>query len=78
MTEQERADLRRAIIAGTTDCGLRLNEAAALMGISASALRRSDCPRTRDVAGLMFLKSQCLLYIENRLTHKIEPRKLTA
>lgn len=70
MTAEERAELRTAIIAGSTDCGLTIEEAAALIGRSPSWLRRSPVPRTAD--GL-YLKSQVLLYLENRLSHRIVP-----
>ena len=69
MTQDQRLELRRAVIAGATDCGLTPSEAAALMGRSVSWLKKSDVPRTPD--GL-YLKSQCLLYIENRLSHRLE------
>jgi hypothetical protein len=68
MTEGERSALRRAIIAGGTDCPLTPEEAAVFMGRSLSWLRASDVPRTEDA---LYLKSECLKYIKCRLSHTI-------
>jgi hypothetical protein len=70
VTTAERAALRAAIIAGPTDCALDAQEAATFMGVSESWLRSSDVPRA-PVAGVKYLKSQCLLYVRCRLSHQL-------
>src|SRR5262249_49759021 len=77
VTPEERAELRRRVIAGETDCPLSLHEAATLMGVSPSWLRRSDVPRA-PVAGVKYLKPQCLLYVANRLSHTLIPKERIA
>lgn len=64
------AALRVAIVAGAGDCVLTPDEAATLMGVSASWLRASDVPRA-NVAGTKYLKSQCLAYVRVRLSTRI-------
>lgn len=76
MTAAERAALRAAIIAGPTDCTLDLAEAAVFMGVGVTWLRYSDVPRAPVAGGLKFLKSQCNLYVETRLTHRIDDPRL--
>lgn len=72
MTADERAALRVALIVSADEAILSAEEAAAVMDVSSSWLLRSDVPRA-PVAGVKFLKSQCLLYVKNRLTHTLEP-----
>ena len=67
----DKSALRVAIIAGATDCALSPSEAAAFIGISESALRTSDIPRAQ-VFGPKYLKSECLKYIQARLSHRVE------
>lgn len=68
MTDEQRQALRVALIAGPSDAVLDPEEAAAVMGVSLSWLRASDVPRA-NVAGTKYMKSQCLLYVRNRLSH---------
>jgi hypothetical protein len=70
VTKEDRDALRRAIIAGPTDCPLTPPEAAAFLGIAESTLRESDCPRA-DIGGTKYLKSQCILYVKLRLSHQL-------
>ena len=70
MTKAQRARLRAAIIAGPGDAVLSPQEAAAVMDVSESWLRRSDVPRAK-APGVKYLKSQCLAYVANRLSHRI-------
>jgi len=49
-----------------------LEEAAAFCRLSPDTLRRSDCPRARVNTRVVYLKSQCLLWIQLRLSHRIE------
>jgi len=71
MDRAERDALRRAVIAGPGDCILEPAEAAAIMGVSERWLRDSDVPRAPNVAGPKYLKSQCIAYVEVRLTHRV-------
>lgn len=72
MTKKERAALRKAIIAGPGDAPLSPEEAAALMDVSLSWLRRSDVPRASNgVGGVKYLKSECLAYVAARLSHRV-------
>jgi hypothetical protein len=71
MTEQERAILRSAVIAGPGDCILSQEEAAAVMGVSVAWLRRSDVPVAPVAGGPKYLKSQCLAYVRVRLSARI-------
>lgn len=66
----DRNALRVAIIAGSGDAILSLEEAAAVMSVSVSWLSRSDVPRA-DVAGPKYLKSECLKYVAVRLSHRV-------
>lgn len=70
MTKEQRAALRAAIIAGSTDCSLSVEEAAVFMGVGVTTLRDLDVPRA-DVAGTKYLKSECIKYVVTRLTHRI-------
>ncbi len=70
MDRPERQALRAAIIAGAGDCILEVEEAAVLMTVSESWLRASDVPRAK-VAGVKYLKSECLKYVAVRLSHRI-------
>lgn len=70
MTKEDREILRRAIIAGATDCALTPSEAAVFLGISESSLRESDIPRA-PVAGTKYLKSVLLQYVKLRLSHQL-------
>jgi hypothetical protein len=70
LTESAKAALRQAIIAGAGDCILEPGEAAIVMGVSESWLRASDVPRAK-VAGVKYLKSECLKYVAVRLSHRI-------
>lgn len=69
LTEKHVRQLRDAVIAGATDAVLTQAEAAAFLGVSESWLRRSDVPRA-SVAGPKYLKSQCLLYVLQRFSHR--------
>jgi hypothetical protein len=71
VTDQERAALRAAIIAGPGDCVLTPEEAAAFMGVGTTWLRTSDVPRAPVAGGPKYLKSQCLAYIRVRLSARI-------
>lgn len=74
MTSQDREALRRELIVHAEEAVLDIEEAAALMGVSTTWLKRSDVPRA-PVAGVKFLKSQCLAYVRARLTHVITPEE---
>jgi hypothetical protein len=72
LTKTQVAKLRAAIIAGPGDAVLSPEEAAAVMDVSLSWLRRSDVPVARkDVGGVKYLKSECLKYVATRLSHRI-------
>lgn len=64
--------LRFAMIAGATDCVMTVEEAAAFLAISENALRASDVPRTRAFGRCHYLKSECIKFIQARLTHRVE------
>lgn len=70
MTAEDRVALRRAVIAGPTDCALDGQEAAVFLGISETSLRALDVPRA-NVAGPKYLKSQLILYVQLRLSHRL-------
>lgn len=70
MDDTLKASLRIAIIAGAGDCVLDPCEAAVVMGVSESWLRGSDVPRAK-VAGVKYLKSECVKYVAVRLSHRI-------
>ena len=70
LAKARRDALRLAVIAGAGDAVLTPDEAAVVMGVSESWLRRSDVPRA-PVAGVKYLKSECLAYVRQRLTHRI-------
>lgn len=72
MTDEQRAQLRALMIAGAGDAVLSPEEAAAVMGVSLSWLRRSEVPRARHgVGGVKYLKSECLAYVAAHLSHRI-------
>ena len=66
----ERDTIRLAIISGEGDAILTPSEAAAVMNVSETWLRRSDVPRAK-VGGTKYLKSECLKYVAVRLSHRI-------
>lgn len=70
MTPEQRFQLRVAIIAGETDCPMNAEEAAIFLHRSHSFLRETDMPRA-DIGGPLFLKSEILKYVKNRLSHRI-------
>lgn len=70
MTKDDREAIRRAIIAGETDCSMTPPEAAAFLGVSESWLRESDIPRS-DVGGPKYLKSTLILYVRLRQSHQL-------
>src|SRR4051812_20507821 len=52
-----------------------LETAAAFVHLHPDTLRKSDCPRSYWGSKPLFLKSQLLLYVYVRLTHRIEVPK---
>lgn len=75
LSDQEKASLRAAVIAGPGDCVLTQDEAAALMHVSVNWLRTSDVPRASVAGGPKYLKSQCLAYVRVRLSARIIEEK---
>lgn len=51
---------------------MTIEEAADFMRMSVSWLQESDVPRATLGRRIVFLRSQCLLYIEKRLTHRLD------
>jgi hypothetical protein len=70
LTDDQRFQLRAAIIAGPTDCPLTPEEAEVFMGRSESFLRGSDLPRA-NVGGTLYLKSELLKGVRAKLSHRI-------
>ena len=70
MSDEQRFQLRCAIIAGATDCPLTPDEAEVFMGRSGSFLRASDFPRA-DVGGTLYLKSELVKVVRAKLSHRI-------
>ena len=66
------AALASATPVDTHDEIMDLGEAAKFMRVSESWLRRSDVPRSKLGARVVFVRSQLVAYVSVRLTHRIE------
>lgn len=70
LTDDQKWQLRMAVIAGATDCPLNPDEAEVFLGRSASFLRASDIPRA-NIGGPLYLKSEILKAVKVHLSHRI-------